>query len=257
VQTGKPIAKPTGKRITDKKGIAAQVTRSYEFIARRHVSQALDSVYNDYYERPVIYSMLGDVAGQTILDAGCGPGSYTEWLVGHGAKVKALDSSPSMVEFARQRLGDAADVRQADLNESLDFLEAASMDVVLCTLVLDYIKDWDRLFKEFSRVLVEAGRLIFSVHHPFFLDLKVEANVHDSYFAIQQLEEDWLAFGLTIPAYRRPLGAMTSALWNSGFLIEQIVEPRPLEACKEAYPAYYEQLSKHPVFLCLSARKRS
>jgi SAM-dependent methyltransferase len=147
-------------------------------------------------------------------------------------------------------------VRPADLNEPLDFIDANSLDTVLCSLVLDYIEDWHTLFAEFNRILVPAGRLIFSVHHPFFLDLKVRAEIQDSYFELEQLEEDWSPFGLSIPAYRRPLGAMTAALFESGFVIEQIVEPEPTEACRQAYPANYERLSKHPVFICFSARKR-
>jgi hypothetical protein len=38
--------------------------------------------------------------------------------------------------------------------------------------------------------------------------------------------------------------------------MERIVEPRPTEACGEVYPEYYDKLSKHPVFLCMRARKR-
>jgi SAM-dependent methyltransferase len=235
--------------------IGSQVVASYEIIGERHASRALDSVYNDYYERPVMYSLLGEVRGRRLLDAGCGPGSYAEWLIGHGATVWALDASPKMVQMAKQRLGGTAEVRQADLNEPLDFIGTGSFDVVLCALVLDYVRDWERLFADFHRILVKGGRLVFSVHHPFFLDLKVEAHVEDNYFLIQQVEEDWLAFGLKIPAYRRPLGAMSLALWKTGFMIEQLVEPEPIEACKDVYPQLYEQLSKHPVFLCVSAKK--
>jgi SAM-dependent methyltransferase len=234
--------------------VAPSVVDSYEFIAEHHI-RALDSVYNDYYERPVMYELLSDVAGKRVLDAGCGPGSYVAWLLARGAMVSAFDSSPKMVELARQRVGSAVEVRQADLNHPLDFLRDRSFDVVLSALVLDYVEDWDAVFAEFSRVLVPSGLLVISVYHPFFLDLKVEANIEDSYFAVQQLEEDWLPFGLTIPAYRRPLGSMAGSLWNAGFHIERIIEPRPTEACKEAYPQHYETLSKHPVFLCMSARK--
>ena len=125
--------------------IAQRIVDSYEIIGERHVSQALDSVYNDYYERPAMQSLLGNVKAQVVLDAGCGPGSYAEWLVAQGARVLALDSSPKMVQLARRRLGGSASVQQADLNEPLDFIATGSCDTVLCALVLDYIKDWDRL----------------------------------------------------------------------------------------------------------------
>ena len=41
-----------------------------------------------------------------ILDAGCGPGVYTEWLIEHGADVVALDANENMVRLAKQRLGE-------------------------------------------------------------------------------------------------------------------------------------------------------
>lgn len=235
--------------------IASRVTKAYEIIGQCHASRALDSVYNDYYERPAMYSLLGDVDDKRVLDAGCGPGSYAAWLVAQGANVLAIDSSPQMVELTKAKLGNSAQVRRADLNRPLAFVGTSTFDVVLCALVLDYIEDWGSVFEEFSRVLVDGGRLVFSVHHPFFLDLKVEATLDESYFAIQLLREDWRPFGLEIPAYRRPLGAMASALWEAGFLIERIVEPKPTDECRAAYPQHYEALSKHPVFLCISAQK--
>ncbi len=239
------------------KDLSSQVVAAYDTLGERHASRALDSVYNDYYERPVVYSLLGDVTGRRVLDAGCGPGSYAQWLVEQGATVLALDASPKMLELAEQRLLGIAKVLQVDLNQPLDFLDPGSFDVILCALTLDYIRDWHRLFGDFHRILVDGGMLVFSVHHPFFLDLKLDANVGENYFSIQQVQEDWLAFGLEIPAYRRPLGAMSSALCDSGFVIERIVEPQPIEACRDVYPKHYEQLSKHPVFLCVSAKKRT
>jgi len=237
-----------------RKDLTFQITDSYNHIAERHVTQALEGIYTNYYERPAMYTLLGDVSGQRVLDAGCAAGHYAEWLVSRGASVLALDASPKMVELARQRLGDAADARLADLNAPLDFVATGSFDVILSSLVLDYIRDWDQLFREFDRVLVPAGRLIFSVHHPFFLDLKVNPQI-ESYFEVQLMEEDWLPFGLTIPAYRRPLSAMSASLWRAGFAIEQIVEPQPTEACRREYPSHFERLSRHPVFICFSARK--
>ena len=235
--------------------LAAQVVNSYEIIAERHLSKALEGVYNNFYERPAMRSLLGNVRGKKVLDAGCGHGSNAEWLIAQDAAVMAIDSSPRLVQLARQRFSDSIEVRQADLNLPLSFLETDSFDIVLCSLVLDYIRDWEILFKEFHRILTRPGRFVFSVHHPFFLDLKVDAKIEDSYFSIEQVEEDWLPFGLKIPAYRRPLEAMVSALWNAGFLLEQIVEPKPTEACQQAYPKHYERLSKHPVFICFCAIK--
>jgi SAM-dependent methyltransferase len=235
--------------------IAPTVAQRYDSIAEHHRAQVFGGPFNDYYERPAMYELLGDVAGQRVLDAGCGPGDYAQWLLHHGATVTAIDSSPRMVDLTRERLGDAVETRRADLNEPLTFINAEHIDTILCSLVLDYIEDWDRLFKEFGRVLRPSGRLVFSVHHPFFVDLKVNVDINETYLAVEQVEEDWLPFGFTIPAYRRPLSAMSESLCRARFTIERIVEPRPTEGCRKTFPEFFDRLSKHPVFLCFAAAK--
>jgi len=165
-----------------------------------------------------------------------------------------------MVQLAKEKLEGTANVQLADLNRPLDFIKPGEFDVVLSSLTLDYIKDWQTLFKEFYRILNATGRFVLSVHHPFFLDLKMDPEqieIAESYFIVQRVEEDWLPFGLRIPSYRRPLSSVSSALWDAGFLIEKIVEPKPTLAWKMEHPDYYQKLMKHPVFICFSARKKN
>src|SRR5207248_8766977 len=104
-----------------------------------------------------------------VLDTGCGPGVYAEWLVGQGAEVVGVDVCPRMVELARLRLGDKATVIEADLGRPLDFLPAASFDLILSALAMDYVRDWDATFREFFRVLHDGGHLVFSVEHPSYV----------------------------------------------------------------------------------------
>src|SRR5262245_64111613 len=98
---------------------------AYEALASRYAAQVDTKPHNAYYERPATLSLLPKVTGKRVLDAGCGPGWYSEWLIQHGASVVAVDASPRMVELARRRAGKQAEVRQADLNEPLDFLAEA------------------------------------------------------------------------------------------------------------------------------------
>jgi ubiquinone/menaquinone biosynthesis C-methylase UbiE len=61
------------------------------------------------------------VAGRRILDVGCGAGPLLAALRERGAVVTGVDSSTKMLELARQRLGDGADLHPADLNSPLLF----------------------------------------------------------------------------------------------------------------------------------------
>ena len=77
-----------------------------------------------YYERPAMLRLAGDVAGRRILDAGCGSGLLSAALRAEGAVVTGFDVSAAMVDLARRRLGDDADLHVADLSAPLPFADA-------------------------------------------------------------------------------------------------------------------------------------
>src|SRR5829696_2237397 len=75
-----------------------------------------------------VLERLGGIARDaTALDVGCGTGRITEALLAlvPRGRLLALDASADMVELARERLGDRAevwcqDVLEVDLAESVD-----------------------------------------------------------------------------------------------------------------------------------------
>ena len=228
---------------------------AYDALAERYAAQTDDKPHNAHYERPATLALLPDVAGLRVLDAGCGPGFYTAWLAEHGATVLAVDANPKMVAFARQRVGSAAVVQRADLSKPLDFVGGAAIDLVLAPLVLDYIGDLKPLFAEFNRCLRPAGWFVFSMGHPF-ADFRFSKS--GSYFDTELTSAEWRGFGgepVTMPFYRRPLGAIFAALSETGFVVEQLVEPRPTPAFRQRDPKDYEKLNRQPGFICVRARK--
>jgi len=223
---------------------------AYEALAEAYAARVDTKPHNAYYERPATLSLLPNVTGKRVLDAGCGPGVYAEWLVNHGADVLALDVSPKMVQLAKDRLGGRAEILQADLDQPLDFLEDDSFDVVLSALALDYVRDLGCTFKAFYRVLRCPGHLVFSIGHPF-----AEFILHPtgSYFETELVDYEWTGFGTPIrmPSYRRPLGALINPLLEAGFILERVLEPVPTERFREEAPEDYETLSRQPGFLCV------
>ena len=236
----------------------ADIRNAYDLIAAKH-DGIVGGPFNTEYERPATLELLGNVSGKRILDAGCGPGSFARQLIDKGATVLALDASSELVKAAKRNLGDSTTVLQADLNQPLDFIESADFDIVLSSLVLDYIRDWDALFGEFHRILKDGGRFVMSIHHPYFLDLKNDPgriDIEKNYFQVQEVEEDWSPAGIGIPSYRRPLDSISSALWKAGFFIERILEPKPTQAWKEIHAPFYRKWMEHPVIICFSSIKR-
>jgi ubiquinone/menaquinone biosynthesis C-methylase UbiE len=124
-------------------------------------------------------ALAGDVAGRRILDAGCGSGPLFAALRDRGAIVTGFDKSAGMLELARRRLGDDADLQVADLGSPLPFPDS-TFDAVTASLVLHYLEDWGPALAELRRVLKPGGRLIVSVDHPFAVDLMYPRRRHSS-----------------------------------------------------------------------------
>jgi SAM-dependent methyltransferase len=199
----------------------------YDGFAEGYTASNETSLVNAYYERPAMLALAGDVAGRRILDAGCGAGSLVSALRDRGAIVTGFDKSAGMLELARRRLGDDADLRVAELGSPLPFPDG-TFDDVTASVVLHYLEDWGPALAEIRRVLKPGGRLIVSVNHPFSENLwHRKAGLKPDYFATYNYIVEWTAEGqrALLRFWSRPLHAMTDAFTTAGFRISVISEP--------------------------------
>src|SRR6476660_8531940 len=163
----------------------------YDVLAEAYTAENETSLFNAYYERPAILALAGDVAGRRILDAGCGAGPLLAALRDRGAIVTGIDKSAGMLELARRRLGDDADLLVAELGSPLPFPDG-TFDDITASLVLHYLEDWGPALAELRRVLKPGGRLIVSVNHPFTENLwHREADLKPDYFATYNYVVEW------------------------------------------------------------------
>jgi SAM-dependent methyltransferase len=223
---------------------------SYDAIADAYAEGIDSRPYNALYERPAMLSLLPEVEGARVLDAGCGAGWYAEQLIARGARVTAIDGSAEMVSHARRRLGGAADVRVADLGQPLAFAQDASYDGVLSALVVHYVRDLRPVLAEFRRVLKPGGWLLFSTHHPAAEAARMQPA---RYLDVEAVEEEWDWVG-TVRFFRRPISDIVNSLADAGFGIERMVEPVPTDAFRQLKPEAYEQQLRQPNFLLVLAR---
>lgn len=227
---------------------------AYEALAEAYAARIDTKAHNAFYERPATLSLLPDVAGLNVLDAGCGPGAYAEWLLDRGARVTSIDASPRMIELARARTRNRATFFCADLASDLPFLADSSFDLVLAPLVMDYLADWSSVFRRFHRALKPGGHFVFSVAHPAF-DAVYHKTQH--YFAVEQVSALWKGFGphVVVPTHRRPLAEVLNPLVQSGFQLVQVLEPIPTPEFRLTEPVKYERHLNEPAFLCLKAQR--
>lgn len=160
----------------------------YDDFSREYADGAATSTHNALYDRPNILALAGDVAGLRVLEIGCAAGYLTAELAARGADVFATDVSEGMITLARERHGDRAEFRVADVSEPLDFVADDSIDLVVASLVLHYLPDWGPTLAEFHRVLRPGGRFVMSTHHP-----TMDWLGHDrpNYFELRLLTEEW------------------------------------------------------------------
>ncbi|GAA4533574.1 class I SAM-dependent methyltransferase [Amycolatopsis samaneae] len=216
----------------------------YDSFGEAYSAENETNLNNAYYERPAMLNLAGDVAGRRILDAGCGSGPLSAALRERGAVMTGFDGSAKMVELARRRLGDDADLRVADLAEPLPYPDNAFDDVV-ASLVLHYLEDWTAPLAELHRVLKPGGRLIMSVNHPFLPKL---IDPRADYFSVYEWSDECTFNGQkgVLRNWHRPLHAMTDAFTAAGFHTAVISEPPP---APEAHELFAEELAGRKAFL--------
>lgn len=104
----------------------------------------------------------GDLAGQDVLEVGCGRGVGAEVILDrlHASRVTAFDLDERMVEVARRRLhdrpvslsvGDACEIKQP----------TASQDTVMDFGIIHHVPQWQQAIAEITRVLRPGGQLLF------------------------------------------------------------------------------------------------
>ena len=230
---------------------------NYDSIADTYAGKIDEAPHNAFYERPAMLGIMPSVAGERILDAGCGNGWYAEQLLSRGADVDAIDASAVMVEHARTRLagqlteggGGRLSVQHADLMNPLPFASARFGGIV-CPLVMHYIADWRPTFREFRRVLKDDGWLLFSTHHPA---TEMVRYAPENYFKVEHVVDTWKWLG-KVEFYRRPLTEISSSLADSGFFIDRLLEPIPTAEFRAVKPDSYAELMRQPEFLIVLAR---
>lgn len=109
--------------------------------------------------------------GESILDAGCGPGFVIEKAIkentGKRISVIGLDFSGGMIKRARKRCRIFSNVKLqvADLNKNLEFPDN-SFDKVVCSNALYALEDPQRVISEFYRVLKPGAAVIIANPKP-------------------------------------------------------------------------------------------
>lgn len=216
----------------------------YDDHAEQFAAHMESQPYNVLYERPATRDLIGHVAGLDVLDVACGAGALLEDLTASEARVVGSDASQPMLDLARHRLGPDTPLHLQDCSEPFPWADDASFDLVVMALAYHYLNDHASFLREMHRVLRDDGSFVISTHHPTD-DLR---RLGGSYFDTELNTDIW-GTGDPVVSWRMPLTAMTEQFRDAGFLIERIVEPRPLPEMAKSHPDVFNKLEHCPAFI--------
>ena len=205
---------------------------------------------------PALFELLPDVNGKRVLDAGCGEGYLCRKLAKLGALVTGVDYSREQLAIAGERTRDRAalGIRYLHGNcEHLDVLDDGSFDIVVSNMVLMDLSDHRAALEGFYRLLVGGGILVFSIAHPCFAApvhgwVRNENGAKLYWMTDHYFEEG--AYEQSVPAdsevglilFHRTLSNYVRTLLQTGFVLLDVVEPKPAEEMLEPYPRFRDDL---------------
>ena len=242
----------------------------------RHAAAGYD-IYRDHLNTPAFLAMLPDVSGLSGLDIGCGDGANTRQVARCGAKMRAIDISPTFIEHARKHEAHQPRGIHFEVGDGTKLpFATATFDFATAFMCLMDMPDQAAALREAHRVLKPGGFLQFSILHPCFVPphRKVLRDADGVTRAVEvagyfdridgQLDTFWFS-GLPqierersepfrIPRFHRTLSEWVGMINAAGLTIEQMAEPSASEELAAAQPVVADTRVV-PIFLLFRVRK--
>jgi len=228
--------------------------------------------FHIYIDKPAMHKALGRVRGKKVLCVGSGNGDECAYIKSVGAvSVTGIDLSKEMVKQARSRHpGINFYVMSAD---NMKF-PPKSFDILYSDLVLHYIDDLGKVFRDAFRVLKPGGRFIFSTTHPIYDMLERRHSnrgkhaeglfgyirddkryrIIGDYFTRRVIGGKWFN-KYDVRFYYKPISGIIMPALRAGFLLNDIIEPKALASLKKVNPGRYKKLSRVPQALILNLQR--
>lgn len=229
-------------------------------------SRNSDVNFNDSIETPILFAMLPELHGKTVLDIGCGMGQHAKRFSEMGAEsVLGIDISEKMLEYAKKFNGAHNISYQRMAMEDIETI-GRRFDLVTSSLVFDYAEDFAGLMRKIHKLMKEDAGFVFSMSHPV---ATAWDGVYDRYtrtetgerlyanlrnYCVEGLRKvDWVVKGYE--CYHRTVSSLINGLIQAGFVIEECQEARISEEMRKQYPALFGGTVHRPEFIFFRCRK--
>lgn len=160
-----------------------------------------------------VESMLPDLRGKSILDAGCGTGHFCMYADSRQAgQIVGIDFSQVMIDQAKKNCPTA----QFHCGDISTFIVREPVDIIICALVIGHLENISRLFENFASMLKTGGILILTDFHPVLTLQNAKRTFKNP--KTQEIIE--------IKHYLHPLDEIKKLSKKVGFSIEILQEPQ-------------------------------
>ena len=171
--------------------------------------------------------VLDDVAGQRILDVGCGQGRLARHLAGQGATVVGVDLSVELLERARSRPTEGITFLQGDAADPSTWWDGSAFDGATCEMALMDVEDLPGALRAVAAALRPGGWFVCSLFHPCFpgKDAGLSSWPPDEGYTA---EGWWTTNGDgvrgMVGAHHRRLSTYLNAVVDAGLVVERLDE---------------------------------
>ena len=116
--------------------------------------------------KKIAFSLLENYKFETVLDIGCGKGSWTHLLKKNNNRVIAIDISQTALGIAQSRYPDIK-FQQADLtNTSLSNVVFEKIDLTVSLETLSYLSNWKDVLSDLSAITRYCLLVLFIPDNP-------------------------------------------------------------------------------------------
>lgn len=207
----------------------------------------------------IMLDLCGKVAGERVLDVGCGEGRFARMIRERGGWPLGIDPILSLVGVASRRDPEGAYVLAT--GERLP-VRSGSFDLVVSYLTLIDIPDFRAAIAEMARATKPGGRLVVANINPF-CTADPRGWLHDEegnklHFPVDRYLEErpnkvaWK--GIAVENWHRPLSAYLGAFLAHGLQLARYLEPVPPEEVRARRPEW-EHFWRVPYFHVMEWRK--
>lgn len=209
------------------------------------------AIYGPFSPNESELGLLGDVNNKEILEIGCGGGQNLIAFSKQGANCTGVDISAEQLKYARQLAKDeGVEIKyiKDDMQQLKKVKKHNHYDIVFSVFALEYVPDLTTCFKNVFKLLKKDGLFVFSIVHPFYLTISREnLKITRSYYSEKpiSLNETWKDGSKhTCILYTRKMSDIYNSLKNSGFLVEEMIEPLSFKDKRSWHGLYKPSLAK-------------